>query len=193
MADDHISFEALRNQRHEKFAQGVAQGKTTIEAYQAAYGGSQSVASASGSRLLGNVKISARIEELKAQIVKRVIEKTAITEAMIIQELALLGFSNMADFVKVGPTGDPYTDFTGLDRDKAAAIGEITVEDFKDGRGDDARDVRRVKFKLLDKRAALVDIGKHLGMFKERVEHSGNVTLETLVLEAAKRRSIQPK
>lgn len=27
---------------------------------------------------------------------------------------------------------------------------------------------KRVKFKLMDKRAALVDIGKHLGMFVER-------------------------
>lgn len=173
---------SLRNQRHELFAQAVAQGKTIVEAYQeAGYSENASAASASGSRLLGTAKVSARIEELKAQIVNRVIEKTAVTQEMVIRELALLGFSNMADFVRVGPNGDPFTDFTGLDRDKAAAIGEITVEDFKDGRGDDARDVRRVKFKLLDKRAALVDIGKHLGMFKERIEHSGSVTLESLV------------
>jgi len=33
--------------------------------------------------------------------------------------------------------------------------------------------VRRVKFKLADKRAALVDLGKHLGLFKDRIEHSG--------------------
>ena len=30
-----------------------------------------------------------------------------------------------------------------------------------------------MKFKLADKRAALVDIGKHIGMFKERVELTG--------------------
>jgi phage terminase small subunit len=33
--------------------------------------------------------------------------------------------------------------------------------------------VRRVKFKLCDKRAALVDLGKHLGMFKDKIERSG--------------------
>ncbi len=179
----------LKNQRHERFAQNIAQGKTLVDAYQeAGYDSEPLAASASASRLLSNAKVSARVEEIKAKIVERVIEKSAITPAMVIQELALLGFSNMADFVKVGPDGDPFTDFTGMDRDKAAAIGEITVEDFKDGRGDDARDVRRIKFKLLDKRAALVDIGKHLGMFKERVEHSGNITLDSLVLEAAKHR-----
>ncbi len=48
---------------------------------------------------------------------------------------------------------------------RAAALQEVTVEDFTEGRGEDKRDVRRVKFKLYDKRAALVDLGRHLGMF----------------------------
>jgi hypothetical protein len=38
---------------------------------------------------------------------------------------------------------------------------------------ENARGVRRVKVKISDKRAALVEMGKHLGMFKERHEHSG--------------------
>jgi phage terminase small subunit len=59
-------------------------------------------------------------------------------------------------------------DFSGLTRDQAAALVEVTVENFLDGRGETAREVRRVKFKLADKRAALVDIGKHLGMFVEK-------------------------
>jgi phage terminase small subunit len=37
-----------------------------------------------------------------------------------------------------------------------------------DGSGDDAREVKRIRFKLADKRSALVDLGKHLGMFVER-------------------------
>jgi hypothetical protein len=32
---------------------------------------------------------------------------------------------------------------------------------------ENARAVKRVKFKLHDKRAALVDLGRHLGMFQE--------------------------
>jgi phage terminase small subunit len=79
----------------------------------------------------------------------------------------------MLDYMRRGPDGDPYLDFSTLSRDQAAALTEVTVEDFKDGRGEDARDVRRVKFKLADKRAALVDLGRHLGIFKDRVEHSG--------------------
>ena len=67
--------------------------------------------------------------------------------------------------MRIGSDGDPSLDFSRLSRDHGAALIEVTVEDFKDGRGENARDVRRVKFKLADKRAALVDIGKELGMF----------------------------
>ena len=66
-----------------------------------------------------------------------------------------------------------FVDLSELTREQAAAISEVTVEDYKDGRGEDARDVRKVKFKLSDKRSALVDIGKHLGMFVERKELTG--------------------
>ena len=68
---------------------------------------------------------------------------------------------------------DAIVDLSTLTRDQAAAIQEVTIEDYRDGRGADARDVRRVKVKLLDKRAALAEMGKHLGMFKELHEHSG--------------------
>jgi phage terminase small subunit len=71
----------------------------------------------------------------------------------------------MLDYMSPGEDGDLFVDLAGLTRERAAAIAEVTVEDFKDGRAKDARECRRIKFKLLDKRAALVDIGKHLGMF----------------------------
>jgi phage terminase small subunit len=91
----------------------------------------------------------------------------------ILEELAKLAFANMADYMRVGADGDPVLDFSKLTRDQAAALVEVTVEDYLDGRGEDARKVRRVRFKLADKRGALVDLGKHLGIFKERVEHTG--------------------
>jgi len=84
--------------------------------------------------------------------------------------------------MRASPGGDPYLDFSALTRDQAAALQEVTVEDYVDGRGENAREVKRVRFKLADKRAALVDLGRHLGMFKDRVEHSGALTLEQLVL-----------
>jgi phage terminase small subunit len=119
--------------------------------------------------LLRNAKVSARIGELKGAAA----QASTIEAVRVLTELAKLAFANMADYLRVGPGGDPVLDFSKLTRDQAAALVEVTVEDFLDGRGEDARQVRKVKFKLADKRAALVDLGKHLGLFKERVEHTG--------------------
>jgi phage terminase small subunit len=132
-------------------------------------GYSAKTAETQASRLLRNAKVRAEFERRQAKLA----EKLEITQERIIGELAKLGFANMLDYMRRGPDGDPYLDFSTLSRDQAAALTEVTVEDFKDGRGEDARDVRRVKFKLADKRAALVDLGRHLGIFKDRVEHSG--------------------
>ena len=46
-----------------------------------------------------------------------------------------------------------------LDRDKATAISEVVVDVVQDGKGEGADTVKRVRFKLADKRAALVDLG----------------------------------
>lgn len=149
----------------------VAEYLIDLNAKQAAIraGYSARTAEVQGSRLLGYAKISAEVA--KGQV--KIAAKLEVTVEKIAEELVKLGFSNMLDYIRVDAGGDAYVDLTALDRDKAAAIQEVTVEDFKDGRGEGARDVRRVKFKLADKRAALVDLGKYLGMFIERHEHSG--------------------
>lgn len=129
-------------------------------------GYSERTAQEQGSRLLSNVIVSQAVA--KAQLARS--KRTEVTQDRVVRELAKIGFANMMDYMRIGEDGDPYTDFSGIDRDMAAAIAEVTVEDFKEGRREGARDVRRVKFKLADKRAALVDLGKHLGMFVERRE-----------------------
>src|SRR5690606_29958528 len=103
--------------------------------------------------------------------------KLEITKERIVEELAKIGFSNMLDYMRAGTDGDPYLDFSSLTREQAAALAEVTVEDFKDGRGEDSRDVRRIKFKLHDKKGALVDMAKMLGFMIEKHEHSGEISL----------------
>ena len=132
-------------------------------------GYSADTAKQQGSRLLTNVDVQEAIAAAMAERARR----TEIKADDVLAELAKIGFSNMLDYMRAGPDGDPYLDFSRLTRDQAAALAEVTVEDFVDGRGDDARQVKRIKFKLADKRAALVDIGKHLGMFVQRHEHTG--------------------
>ena len=96
-----------------------------------------------------------------------------VTLERVIEEIALIGFANIGDYMRPGNDGDPYLDFSMLTPDQTAALAEVVVDDFKDGRGEDARDVRRIKFKMHDKLAALVKLGQHLGGFKERVELTG--------------------
>ena len=156
----------LSNSKHERFAQALAQGMSASAAFvEAGYNAHEGNAS----RLRGNEKVKARVDELLSAGA----EKAGVTVQRIVEELAKVGFANMLDYMRSGPDGDPYLDFSSLTRDQAAALGEVTVEDFKEGRGENARDVRRVKFKLNDKLSALEKLGKHLGMFKDKVEHSG--------------------
>lgn len=140
-------------------------------ARRAGYAGGAS-ADVQASRLLRNVKIRAAVDAAMAARA----ERTKITADRVLAELAKIGFANMQDYVKVTAAGDPLIDFSDLNRDQFAAIGEVTVEDFTEGRGDDARDVRRIRMKLNDKRAALVDLGRHLALFTDNVKHGGEIT-----------------
>jgi phage terminase small subunit len=124
-----------------------------------------------------NLKKPEIAEAVNAAIAKRS-ARTELTADAVIAELWKIGSSNMMDYVRIGSNGDPFIDLSALDRDRAAAIAEVTVEDFKDGRGEDARDVRRVKFKLHDKKGALTDLGRHFGLFTDNLALSGQVQVD---------------
>jgi len=115
--------------------------------------------------LLNSGKVAVRLQILKDAAAKR----NDITVDRVLKELALIGFSNMMDYISV-QNGGAFVDLSKLTREQAAAIGEVTSEVYMEGDGDEAKAVKRTKFKLVDKRAALVDMGKHLGMFVERKE-----------------------
>lgn len=155
----------------------VAEYLIDLNATQAAIraGYSEKTAPEQASRLLSNVKVSVAVQAaMKARS-----ERTEITQDMVLRELAKIGFSDIRKVVRWGATervttedqeGKPVTDtFHGLrlisadeiDDDTAAAISEVS--EGRDG----------LKVKLHDKKGALVDIGKHIGMFKERVELTG--------------------
>jgi phage terminase small subunit len=119
--------------------------------------------------LLRKPQISAAITGAEADRAIR----TGVTQDRVIAEMARLGFANMLDYIAVQADGTAYVDLEHLTRDQAAAIAEMTVEEFKDGRGEDARDVKRVKIKLADKLGPLTQLGRHTGLFPTRMEHSG--------------------
>lgn len=101
--------------------------------------------------------LAAELERLKA--------KAARSADEVLAELEHIGFANMADYMRANSEGDPVLHFSELTRGQAAALREVSVETYMDGKGDDAREVTRVKFKLHDKRAALIDLAKYHGLF----------------------------
>lgn len=122
---------------------------------------------------------------------KAIAERNELTQDMVIQELRALGFANMQDYMAPGQDGAPYLDFSKLTREQAAALQEVTTDRITEGAGKNKCTIRRIKFKLADKRAALVDLGKHLGMFKERHEITGKdggpITTEMTLEQATAR------
>lgn len=130
-------------------------------------GYSEKTADRIGHELLKKPEIAEAIRQALEERSKR----TEITADRVLQELALLAFANTLDYHRI-VDGEPVIDLSALTRDQAAALSELSVDDYLDGRGPDARQVRRVKVKLADKKAALELLGKHLGLFTDRVENT---------------------
>ena len=83
------------------------------------------------------------------------------------KELARIAFADMGEFATWGPNGLRLRDSGELTPDVLAAVAEVgeTV----------GEKTNTLRFKLHDKVKALALLGKHLGMFADRVEHSGRV------------------
>lgn len=120
-------------------------------------GYSPDTAGSIGSENLKKPEIRARIERAMAERSKR----TGINQDRVLMELARIGFSKITD--AINPETAEVKD--GATEDDLACIQSIKIKPNEFGT---EREV-----KLYDKRAALVDIGRHLGMFKDRVEISG--------------------
>ena len=106
-----------------------------------------------------------------------------MTVRQIVAGLAVIAFTIVQDYLSAGADGAPFVDFSKLTRAQAAALQEVTSEVCVERNGSEPREVRRVKFKLADTRAALVDLGKHLGrLFRETL--SLNLVLAALLTEA---------
>lgn len=126
--------------------------------------------SASGARAM---EYSRRplVQAAIAEKMKAAAERWELRADKVLAEVAKIAYSNLGDYLSLTSSGEPYVDLSKVDHSLMAAVSEITVEDFVDGRGEDARDVKRVKFKLHDKGAALDKAMKYLGLYSaERVD-----------------------
>ncbi|RVG81336.1 terminase small subunit [Sinorhizobium meliloti] len=161
----------LKNARHEKFAQELAKGKTADEAYQLA-GFKPNRGNAA--RLNANESIQARVAEIQG---KGALKAEATVER-VLKELSRIGFS---DLRRVFDANGRLLRPEEWDDDTAAAVASVEVVTRNIGDGE----VEHVhKIKVWDKNSALEKLAKYLGMFIERVEHSGSMSLNVLPEDA---------
>lgn len=176
----------LKNARHEKFAQLLAQGKTADEAYEkAGYVKNRKNAA----RLKTNEDIQARIEDIQGRAAKKV--EKGLED--VIREMWKIGHANMANYLNVDDEGNARVDLSEVSKEEWAAVSEVTVDEQivvgkTDKEGNEIKPTclhRKTKLKLHDKKSVLVPLGQHYGGFKQntKVEHSGSVTVAQMLEE----------
>lgn len=136
----------------------VVDFNATAAAGRAGY--SKKTARSMGSENLTKPDIKIKIEELQEQIRNR----SELSADMIISELRLLGFWNIQDFVSEGNT---ITDLTTLSRKATVPVAGIKTKETTTTFDEVTTTEITTELKLADKRAALVDLGRHLGIFEK--------------------------
>lgn len=124
-----------------------------------------------GQENLKKPEIKARIDKAMAERSRR----TGVSADRVLMELAKIGFANIDDLVdlKTGQIKDEAS------QDDLSCIQSVKVKPTEWG--------TEREIKMYDKKSALVDLGRHLGMFKDRVELSGmeaeKTKLDDLILQ----------
>lgn len=128
-------------------------------------GFSPKTAESQASRLLSNAKVSAELARRLASIE----EKAEITVVEVLRELKKIGF---ADIRKAYGPDNKLLPVAQLPDDLAAAVMSVESEELFEGVGQDRERVGdTVKLKFADKVRALENLGRHLKMFTDKVEH----------------------
>ena len=148
-----------------RFCDEYLKNLNATEAYKVAYPKCKKdeTARANSSRLLTNDNVKEYIEEQMKEREKR----TKVTQDMVINELKAIAFSNATDFASVKGNAVIISDTDKLSKDTKKAI--VSIKEGKNG----------IEVATASKLQALELLGRHLGMFKDRVEIS-KPTSETI-------------
>ena len=121
-------------------------------------------ASVNGSKLLRNTKVQEYISRKQKEIEKR----TEVTQDRVIKELAKIAF---LDIRKLYTDNGQLKNVADLDSDTAGAISSLETLEEYDGYGEDREKIGDTqKVKLLDKTKALELLGRHLGIFNDKLD-----------------------
>jgi phage terminase small subunit len=124
----------------------------------AGYRGNDNACAVNASRLLRNDKVAKAIEAARAERTRRI----EINQDTVLRELARIAFSQMTDYAFWDSSGLVLRDSSQLTEDQVAAISEIREKKTKDG--------TEITFKLYNKPQALESLGRHLGLFVDRLK-----------------------
>ena len=117
-----------------------------------------------GSKLLRNAKVQEYISEKMKEREKR----TEITQDMVIKELAKIAF---LDIRKLYTENGQLKNIADMDSETAGAISSLETLEEYEGYGDDREKIGDTqKVKLLDKTKALELLGRHLGIFNDKID-----------------------
>lgn len=150
---------ARGNELNPKQARFVEEYLLDLNAKQAAIRSGYAVGSAevTGSKLLSNAKVRARVDEAMAARSVR----TGVNQDRIVRELARIAFANAPDVINA----EDATVKSDAAADDTAVIASVRVKIIPGKNGDG---IER-EIKLHDKTKAIELLGKHLGMFVDRV------------------------
>jgi len=156
--------------KQERFAQKYVELGNASEAYRQAYDASDmkpETINRKAKELLDNGKITARVDHLH-DLARR---RHEVTVDRVIAEYAKLAFLDIRKAFDKNGNLKPIHD---IDDDTAAAIAGIEAESLFEGQGKDREQIGVLrKIKLVDKKAALADLGRYLGMFVDKTEITG--------------------
>lgn len=172
----------LENPQHEKACQLRAGGMTQADAYAQAFGQSEESGANNSSRFFRQDAIRDRVAEIRRwrSAMADLDEAWVLVQLKAVAKNAkAIGDANLDDYcAKYADGTRGGIDLSSVPRAKMALLEEVTVEEYVEGRGEAAERIKRTKIKLRNAQstgclAALDMIGKHLGMWKEKLEHTG--------------------
>ena len=159
---------ALPRPKHEQFAQALSEGCSQIEAARkAGYSDNRSYAST----LAQEPDISKRVAELRARkdrqeekAIARAAERLMLTKERVLKSLMNIAFADLRKVARWNDNGMLILPSDMIPDGEALAIAEVSVD--RSG---------KPKIKLADRLQALTLLGRHLAMFREHVEVTGNL------------------
>jgi phage terminase small subunit len=136
-------------------------------------------------QLLKKLEVQAILDDLRA----RAARKLEITGEKVLKELALMGFARAKEYFD---SENRFVGMNALTSEQSAGLQEVTIDEerrgTRSGRGRKAKrgttsTVTRTRVKLVDKRANLELLGKHLKLFGAD-DHGASAAVKVIIVNS---------